>query len=411
MVEKTLLVLGCGMQGKAALDDLFHSVEDVPIIVVDNAPDLDKYLDRYNSERITAMSIDISQKEEVIRLMSNAEVVVEALPPQFALPMAQWAAEAGVSLVSSMYFINPAESDPAIVQKNKDELVRMDKVAREKGIVILPEFGLDPGIDLVLGAKALSEFDKVHTFNSYGTGVPVPEDAQNPLKYKFSWSVLGVLRATKRPGKIIQKGKTVEVKGTDIFKPGNVHLIQSDDFGGDLECFTNGNAAHYVDVFGLDDVQEMGRYACRYPGHSAFWNRMVNSGFLNKDAIPVKGCEVVPIEFTAALLSGQEQFLYNPDEADIVMVRVDVAGWKDGNPKQVSYEMVDRRDMQSGFTAMQRTVGFTMGFGARLLLAGKLNQPGLISPLDISYEMLTEGLAPYQFQFKRTESDWNEGTA
>ena len=236
MEQKYLLILGCGMQGKAALDDLYHFVEDLPIIVVDNDPGLESYLKRYPGPRIMLRRLDITKKEDVMQLMSAASVVVEALPPQFALQMAQWAAEAGVSLVSSMYFINPAESDPVVIQQNKDELVRIDTIAKENNIIILPEFGLDPGIDLVLAAKALSEFDKVHSFNSYGTGVPVPQDATNPLKYKFSWSVLGVLRATKRPGKIVHNGKIVEVRGTDIFKPENVHLIQSDDFGGDLEC-------------------------------------------------------------------------------------------------------------------------------------------------------------------------------
>jgi len=409
MAQKYLLVLGCGMQGKAALDDLFHFVDNAPIVVVDTQPDLETYLERYPGDRITVRKMDITHREKIIEIMSSASVIVEALPPQFALQTAKWAAETGVSLVSSMYFVNPAESDPDVIQKNKDELVYIDKAAKERGIVILPEFGLDPGIDLVLGAKALSEFDKVHTFNSYGTGVPVPQDALNPLKYKFSWSVLGVLRATKRPAKIIHKGKVIDVPGTDIFKPENVHLIESDDFGGDLECFPNGNSAHYLDVFHLrNHVQEMGRYACRYPGHSAFWDRMVNSGFLNEYAVPVGDKEVVPIEFTASLLSGQEQFQFGPKESDMTIVRADVAGWSDGQPKKVSYEMVDRRDMKSGFTAMQRTVGYTMGLGARLILNGKLNRSGLISPMDVNYEMLTEGLSPYHFQFRRIESQWKE---
>jgi saccharopine dehydrogenase-like NADP-dependent oxidoreductase len=133
---------------------------------------------------------------------------------------------------------------------------------------------------------------------------------------------------------------------------------------------------------------------------------MVNSGFLNEDPVQVNETEVVPIEFTASLLSGQEQFRFGPEEADITMVRVDVSGWSGGSPKKVIYEMVDHRDMESGFTAMQRTVGYTMGLGARLILTGKLHRTGLISPLDVSYEMLSDGLAPYDIEFNRSESKW-----
>jgi saccharopine dehydrogenase-like NADP-dependent oxidoreductase len=303
MSQKYLLILGCGMQGRAALDDLYHRAEPHPIVVVDNRPGLGDDLAEYSGDRISCRIVDLSRGDNVRDLMAGASVVIEALPPTFARGVAKLAAEAGVSLVNSMYAANPAETDPVVIQRAHDDLELINQQAEEKGIVILPEFGLDPGIDLLLGAQALQEFDRVHTFNSYGTGVPAPEHADNPLKYKFSWSVVGVMRSAKRPAKIIRSGQVQEIPGHQIFRPENIHTLQIDELGGELECYANGNAAYYLDTFNLrESIVEMGRYACRYPGHCAFWDRLVNSGFLDEEALSVGAAEVAPLDFTTALL-------------------------------------------------------------------------------------------------------------
>jgi hypothetical protein len=62
----------------------------------------------------------------------------------------------------------------------------------EKGVIILNEVGLDPGIDHLLVMKAV---DAIHAKGGTVTelislcgGLPDPICADNPLRYKFSWS-------------------------------------------------------------------------------------------------------------------------------------------------------------------------------------------------------------------------------
>ena len=389
-------------------DSLFYRAEPYRIVVADNRPDLSDVLSRYSGSRVSGRNLDLTRRAEVRDLMADASVVVEALPPSFALDVAKIAAEVGVSLVSSMYYVNPSETDPAAIQKARDDLELINTEAAEKGIVILPEFGLDPGIDLVIGAQALRDVDRVHTFNSYGTGLPVPEHAANPLRYKFSWSVAGMLRAAKRPATIVRSGRVKEIPGHEIFRPENIHSIEIDELGGGLECYANGSAAQYLDVFNLrDKVLEMGRYACRYPGHCAFWDRLANSGFLNESPIRVGDAEVSPFDVTAAVLSGQDQFWFGPEEADMAMVRVDLTGWSGTDPKRIVYQLIDRRDMRTGFTAMQRTVGYTMALGARAILHGKLARRGLLSPVEIPFELVESGLDDFGMRITRETLPWN----
>lgn len=407
MSEKNVLLLGLGMQGKAALYDLVNHSDAYHITVVDSRPDLEAYLTRYPSGRVTGRKIDVADEADLSTLMKNVDVVVEALPAPFALSTARTAAKLGANLVNSMYCISPQESDEEKIQILKETMHEIDREAKAKKVTILPEFGLDPGIDLVLGAKALSEMDEISDFFSYGAGFPTLGAANNPLKYKFSWSAIGVMRAYLRPAKIISKGQIVKIEAKEIFAKENIHLLELEEIGVPLECYPNGNSVYYAEIFGLrNSVQEMGRYACRLPGHCAFWEVMAKCGFLNEDPIKVGETLISPVQFTASLLGGQSQFQYADNEQDVTLIRVDVRGKRKGKRRRIIYQLIDRRDLETGFTSMQRTVGFTMSLGAQLIMEDRLKKTGLLSPIDVPYDLVVQGLEKHGMQIIRQELPW-----
>jgi saccharopine dehydrogenase-like NADP-dependent oxidoreductase len=407
MSKKNVLLLGLGMQGKAALYDLVHRGNDYLVAVVDSRPDLESYLARYPSEKVTGRRIHLTGETDLMPLMKDVDVVIEALPAPFSLSAAGIAAKRGIHLVNSMYCISPQETDEDRIRTIKNTMQEIDRDARANKAVILPEFGMDPGIDLVLGAKALSEMDEVSEFYSYGAGFPAPEAAGNPLKYKFSWSPIGVMRAYLRPAKIISKGRVIDIAAEDMFAKKNVHRLELEEIGAPLECYPNGNSLYYAERFGLkDSVREMGRYACRWAGHCAFWEIMAKSGFLTEPPIKVGEELVSPAHFTASLLGSQSQFQYADDEQDITLIRVDVRGKRKGKKTRLIFQLIDRRDLETGLTSMQRTVGFTMSLGARLILEGRLKKAGLLSPIDVPYDFLAQGLAEHGMRIVRRELAW-----
>jgi lysine 6-dehydrogenase len=402
---KRVLLLGLGMQGKAALYDLVSSPEISRIVVVDSRPDLLVSLDWYRSGKVTGRILDAADEASLAALMHDADVVVEALSATLALPVGRLAADCGVSLVSSSYYLNPGEQDAEKIQTVKSQIRQIDRTAAGRGIVILTEFGLDPGLDLILGARALSELDEVREFRSYGAGIPGPSARENPLQYKFSWSIIGVMRAYRRPAKIISVGRVVSLDADKVFETGNYHILELEEIGVALECFPNGDSVRYAELFGIrDSIKEMGRYTCRLPGHCAFWNTMVKCGFLDEQPMRIGEVCVSPIEFTASLLGSQKQFHYADDEQDITFIRVDVQGIRRGKEIRIIYQLIDKRDLETGFTSMQRTVGFTLGLGARLILEGKLAKPGLLMPLDVPYESVIPSLEKHNIRVVRQES-------
>jgi lysine 6-dehydrogenase len=48
--------------------------------------------------------------------------------------------------------------------------------------------------------------------------------------------------------------------------------------------------------------------------------------------------------------------------------------------------------LATGFTSMQRTVGFTMSLGAQLIPDGGLKKTGRLSPIAFPYDLLVDGL-------------------
>jgi len=401
---RTALLLGLGMQGTAALHDLVHNSNATRILVADSRPDIGAALQSYQDDRVRGYHIDAGDRNQLTSLIHKADVVIEALPPQFALPVGKIAAELGVSLVSSMYYQNPGETDPKKIAHLRQEVHDLDQRARQTGATILTEFGMDPGIDLVLGARALSEFDQVDTFNSYGASFPDLDAADNPLRYKFTWSVGGVMRAYLRPGKIIADGRVVEIPADEIFAGNNRHILEVDGIDSPLECYANGDAEHYAELFGLEGtVRHMGRYACRLPGHCDFWEKMAKSGFLNDQPIDVAGTKVSPVQFVTDLLGSQSQFFLKPQEKDLSLIYIDVRGIRNGRQSRITYQLIDHRDLATGLTSMQRMVGFTMGLGARLMLEGKLNNPGHRLPMDVPYEYVVEELNRNAMRVSRQE--------
>jgi lysine 6-dehydrogenase len=401
-MNKKVLLIGFGMQGKAVLQDLVRSDLASTIVVADSRPDLLSHLGGYAPDQVRGRILDASDESALAHLMRDADIVIEALPGNFALPIGRLAAECGVNLVSSMYYLNPGELDPGKIQAMQNEIARIDRKAKEKGIVILTEFGLDPGLDLIIGVDAIRQLDEVHGFNMYGTGIPAPNARANPLKYKFSWSIAGVMKAYQRVARIISNGEIRTIPPDCLFEPRYCHNIEVEAVGSPLECFPNGDGVHYAELFGIaKTVREMGRYTCRLPGHCAFWDPLVKCGFLGQEAIDVGASPVVPMQFTAALLGSQKQFHYAEGEQDMILVRVDAQGIRAGKKRRLIYDLIDFRDLETGLTSMQRTVGFTLSLGARLILERKIHRAGVLTPLDVPYEEVFPALERHNIRVTR----------
>lgn len=386
-----ILLLGVGLQGKAALQHLATSPEVTRIIAADaNYAGLKSYIKQLASDKITPVELDVRDEASVSAQMKKVDAVIVLLPQGFRVQMLELAIKNRIHFVETSYAL--------------PEYTELGQRAAENGITILPECGLDPGIDLVLAGQAIRELDVVHELHAYGTGVPEPEAANTPINYKVSWTFAGVLSAYQRPAKMLKDGKVIELTPSQMFSSEHMHTVDLDTVG-EMEAYYNGDAVKYLDAFGIRETTvSTGRYSLRYPGHATFWKKMVDLGFLSEEPITVGGQKVSPRQFVHDLVEPQIQ--YAPNERDVAGIRIDVKGMKNGKCKRIVYQMIDRRDLESGLLAMQRTVGYTASIGAQMILRGDIQKRGLLTPTrDIPVEKFMHELQKRKIVITREESD------
>jgi saccharopine dehydrogenase-like NADP-dependent oxidoreductase len=379
-----VLLLGTGMQGRAALHHLVSS----PGVDAVTAADRDLGAARRFAERqgyesdVRWVSLDASDRDSLRALAaSGQDVVIDLLPVPFIPAVAEAAIAARVPLVNTFY--------------TTPELSALGEAARERGVAVLPELGMDPGIDLLLLGDAARRFTRITDVLSYGAGIPEPAAADNPLRYKISWTFEGVLRSYRRPACVVRGGEVVRISDREQFAPEHGHTIDVPGVG-PLEAFPNGDVLPYLSLLGVDprQMRHAGRFAMRYPGHSAFWRALVDLHLLDEEPVMVDGVAVNRRRYLAAALEPHLQ--YRPGERDLGILRVEVAGMKDGtpSPSRVVHEVIDRRDLETGLSAMSRLVGFTASIGAQMIVRGEIRGPGLLSPLvDVPFAPFMEALS------------------
>jgi saccharopine dehydrogenase-like NADP-dependent oxidoreductase len=196
-----------------------------------------------------------------------------------------------------------------------------------------------------------------------------------------------------RGGRLIRNGRIVTVKSNEMFYPENIHEIEIPGLG-KFEAYANGDSLPYAEMLGiaLQKLQQLGRYSFRWPGHCEFWKKLVDLHLLDDEVLLVDGMTVNRRRFLAAAI--EPYIRLGENERDMVIIRVEVSGVKDGKKMRAVLQIVDHRDLDTGFTAMSRTVGFTASLGAQLIGSGRINKRGLLSPLrDIPYDIFKQELA------------------
>ncbi len=411
-MNRKIVQLGYGKMGKVVLEDLLRTADFDELVVADAGPNFRSEIAAIQDPRVKAVALDVDDKPALLALMKGAAVVVELLPIRFTMQVAQAAVEAGVHLISSVFIIDWSIRDPAGIQRQQEQMAEIDRVARQKGLTVLKEFGMDPGLDLIVAGQTIRQLDEVKVLYTYGAGFPEHRLATaNPIGYKFTWSIVDTMYSYAIPGSVVRNGAKHEVPSDGMFSSGNWHILDLKEMGGPLECFVNGDGATLATLFPAiaGSATTLGRFICRRPGHAAFWEKMVKSGFVRAEPVKVRGVDVVPAEFCAALLGSQAQFHYGVGERDVALIRADARGTKGGKPVRTIGQLVDYRDLATGHTAMQRTVAYPMSIGAQMIMNGRISRRGIVEPSQVPYEPFVAALRERGLDITiRTES-WTGG--
>ena len=151
--------------------------------------------------------------------------------------------------------------------------------AEEAGIAILNEMGLDPGVDHMSAMKIIDDVHErggeITSFSSVCGGLPSPEVANhNPLLYKFSWSPMGVMKASQNAAVYRKDSQLVVIDGADL-------LASAEPFDAwkslNLECIPNRDSLVYGEKYGIESAATIFRGTLRYQGFSSLLHGKTSS--------------------------------------------------------------------------------------------------------------------------------------
>lgn len=361
---KILVLGGCGIQGRTAIYDLSKDLDVEQIICADSQfESLALIKDFTDMSKISTVAVDGTNLGELIDLFKQVDLAIDLLPKQFTENVCKAAIATKKSVLNSNYGY---------------DTIAFDQQAKKNDIAIMPECGLDPGIDLVIYASACNFFDKLEVINSYCGGIPVKDACNNPINYKISWIWSGVLGALNRNGRIIHAGEIIHIPSEVQNEARHIHTVDFPGIG-ELEAYVNGDAVFFTDLIGVTDtIKETGRYTLRWPGWSQFWDSLKKLGFLDETPVQELKCDVTPFEFLDKLLAPKLQ--YTRDEKDLVAMLNIFEGIKDGKRMRLTSTVVIERDLETGLLGMSLGVGYPISIVAKMIAQGEITQKGVLSP-------------------------------
>ncbi|NLG61347.1 MAG: saccharopine dehydrogenase [Candidatus Cloacimonetes bacterium] len=356
-----MLVLGAGLQGSACAYDLLNSEGVSRIRLADQQIDrLPPFLQPYvGDDRLELVKVDARDPDSVRRVMEGVDACMNALPYYFNLDITKLAVEAGIHYCD-------LGGNTAIVF---DQL-KLDDEATKRGISVIPDCGLAPGMVNILAAKGIESMDRADTVKIRVGGLP--QNPEPPLNYQIVYSIEGVLDYYTTKSWIVRDGRPVEVDALSEIEP-----VEFEEPVGTLEAFHTAGGLSTMPWNWEGRIRSMEYKTLRYPGHAVIMRAIRDLGLLDLQPVNVKGTSVVPRDVFIAVT---EPRLKKPAAPDLVALRVEVEGEKDGRPHRVQWDLVDRMDEAHGISAMERTTGFSLSITGQTQVRGLTRAKGVKTP-------------------------------
>lgn len=347
-----ILVLGAGRMGLGAVHDLAKQPDVEEVTVADMSAERAEHAASAVEGNVTARAIDVSTHEDVVALMRGHDSAISCVNYWLNERLARASLEAGTN------FCDLGGNNDVV-----DAELALDAEARSRGINIIPDCGLAPGMVAVLVAHGAAQFKQLDEIHIRVGGLP--QDPKPPLDYQLVFSVEGLINEYIERARVIRNGEITMVDSMT-----EVEELDFPEPFGKMEAFqTSGGTSTLPETF-LGRVRELDYKTIRYPGHCVKFKTMIDLGLCSSEKITVDGALVSPRRVLGDLLVRN----LPADEPDVVLVRVEFVG----EGRRLRYDIIDRYDEFTGLSAMMRTTAFPASIVALMMARGQTMQKGAL---------------------------------
>ena len=438
---KSVVIFGAGMSASSLIKYFKEQINhnDWDVLVCDTNEDLLKA--KVGSQpKMNYTICDVHNAEERENIIKGKDLVISFLPARFHMLVVEDCLKFKINCITPSY-VSP-------------EMQAKDEEAKEKGVLLLNELGVDPGIDHMSAMKIIDEIKEqggeLHIFESFTGGLVAPESDNNPWNYKFTWNPRNVVLAGQGgAAKFIQEGKYKYIPYNKLFR--RTEFIKIQDLGW-FEGYANRDSLKYRDTYDLKNIPTIYRGTLRRKGFSRAWDCFVQLGATDDSYVLEGSKDMTHRDFINSFLP------YNPNDSvelklrHYLNIRQDdsiwdklvwldifsddkVIGIDNATPAQCLQKiLVDKwsldpedKDMiamwhkfvykvkgefkeinssmiyvgqDSVYTAMSDTVGLPVAIASKLVLEGKIKDVGVKIPIHKNiYEPILKELENYGIKF------------
>ncbi len=444
---KTILVLGAGLSASSLLRYLSERLVSEHWMLKIGNTDIEPLTAKYGSnERIQLFKLDASDADQRRSVIAHADLVISMLPAKFHPEVARDCIDLRTNLITPSY-VSP------VMKALHDE-------AALKGVTILNETGVDPGIDHMSAMKIMDEKREegatLKVFKSFCGGLIAPESDDNSWHYKFTWNPRNVIVAGQGGVAAFRQNKELKyIPYSQLFK--RTERFEIDGYGS-FDGYANRDSLKYIDIYNIDEVETIYRGTLRKPDFCQGWDVLIELGLTDDSYVlensrllsprqllnaflPYHPIDSVEVKLKKFLRTEREHLvilfqeigffngdvlLFEQDASPAALLQILLQGaWilkpsdKDmlvmlhefefEHPKgrtKITSSMVALGE-DNVFTAMSNTVGLPIGIIAKLMLNGYSN-PGVHIPVqkEIYLPVLKE-LEEFGIKFTDTITEIN----
>lgn len=375
------VILGSGRQGTAAAYDLARFGDAERVVMADVHLDAARQAAARVNELVGRDVVEprpvyASETASIKSAIAGAHVALSAVPYYFNLAITEAAIDCGVSLCD-------LGGNTEVVWSQ----LRLDEAARARGVSVVPDCGMGPGLINHMGVYVMELLDRPREVHLYDGGLP--QDPPPPWNYRLTFHVNGLTNEYDGDATFIRDGRLVQVP--------TFTELETLEFPplGTLEAFVISGSLSTTPHTHLGTLERYDTKVLRYPGHFATFEAYKRLGLFSEHPIDVDGQPVVPRRLYHRLL---EPKITAKNIRDVCVMRAVGVGEKAGRPARVTVDLVDRYDDATGFTAMERLTGWhaavMMGFQARGRIApGAHRMEQTVKASEVMAELEKRGIA------------------